>query len=323
MNDVATFRVRFRFRVQKNLNINETEYRFNVGQREVVISPQLPDTPINKSEWLVMNARGFKLESDAREFGRKLKAAAELSSVATRLGLDSGIDAPTAGLGQVVKDHIRNENGLSVRDNVHGVDVFPDDPNVRIFHAGEPTLTVLTKPDPFLGDLTSLFDATECLSQNTKDIILLLNYALTRPEPVAQIIFATSAVEMLGQQEDWSADQKHLLEKLATNTESETIGTADDRREVSDAIKRSLHKIGLRQGVMRLLDDLGFSHLKKEWDALYAERSTLVHGLAPKPGANYHDLASKTVSLCGQILLKVIAKEVTPANSHVDKFYTT
>jgi hypothetical protein len=57
--DIATFRVRFRFRVQKYLNIKEHEYRFNIGQRELVISPQLSDNPINQSEWLVINARGF------------------------------------------------------------------------------------------------------------------------------------------------------------------------------------------------------------------------------------------------------------------------
>ena len=74
---------------------------------------------------------------------------------------------------------------------------------------------------------------------------------------------------------------------------------------------------------MRLLDHLGLSHLKKEWDELYGERSTLVHGLAPKPGADYTGLATRTVSLCGQILLKVISKEITTANSHVDKFYKT
>ena len=141
-----------------------------------------------------------------------------------------------------------------------------------------------------------------------------------RPEPVAQIFFAISAVEMLGQ-EDWSADQIHLLEKLAIEAESETIGTVYERREVSDAIKRSLHKIGLLQGVMRLLDDLGLSHLKREWKRLYRERSKLVHGLAPKPGADYGGLALETVTLCGQILLKMISKEVTVANSYVDKFY--
>jgi hypothetical protein len=315
----STFRVRFRFRLQKKLNINETEYRFSVDRREVVISPPLRDTPISQSEWLVMNARGFNSESEAREFGRKLKEAAEISSVATRLGIDPGISVPTAGLGQIVKDDIRRQTGAIVRDNVHGVDVFPDDPNVRIFHFSA-TGSVLAQPEPFLSDLSAVFNATGSLSQNARDIILLLNFALMRPEPVAQIIFATSAVEMLGQQEKWSIDQSRLLEKLAANADSDSTGAEEERREVSAAIRR-LHKVSLRQGVMRLLDDLSLGQLKKEWDKLYDERSTLVHGLAPKPGADYNDLAFRTVTLCGQILLTAIANEVATAANHVDKFY--
>jgi hypothetical protein len=321
MKDVPTFSARFRFRVQRKLNIKEHEYRFNVGEHEVVICSQ-SCMAINQSEWLVMNAKGFNLENDARDFARKLKAATEISSVATRLGIDSGIDAPTLAFGSFIKDRYR-EHGLTIRGDIHGVDVFPDDPEVRIPYADQPRLSVPAEPDPFLSDLPMLFDAAENLSQNTKDIILLLNYALMRPEPVAQIVFVISAVEKLGQQEKWSADQKCLLEKLASNAETDTIGTAEERREVSDAIKRRLHKIGLRQGVLRLLDRVDLSHLKKEWETVYKQRSTLVHGLAPKPGADYTGLAAKTVSLCGKLLLKVIAKEVPTANSHVDKFYAT
>ena len=316
------YRVRFRFRLQKKLNINAIEHRFEVDTREVVISPQRPDTPINQNEWLIMNARGFDYENDAREFAAKLKAAAEISSVAVRLGIDAGIDTRTSGLGQAFRDHVRTQTGIVARDNVHGIDVFLDDQNVRIVH-WPLTGSVLSEPEPFLSDLTTFFDAADTLSQNAKDIVLLLNYALMRPEPVAQIIFATSAVEMLGQQEKWSADQACLLEKLASVAEDEEIGTAEERREVSIAIKRNVHKIGLRQGVLRLLDQLDLSSLKGEWDAVYGERSTLVHGLAPKPGAQYNDLAFRTVSLCGQILLKVIAKEVASASRHIDKFYKT
>ena len=56
---------------------------------------------------------------------------------------------------------------------------------------------------------------------------------------------------------------------------------------MADAIRKSLHRLTLRQGVFRLLDRLGLQHLKKGWDDLDNERSTLVHGRAPKRGASY------------------------------------
>ena len=175
MNDVATFRARFQIQGSRNLNIKEHEYRFNVGEHEVVICSQ-SDMAINQSEWLVMNAKGFKLENDARDFAKKLKAATEISSVATRLGINSGIDVRTLAFGQFIKDRNR-EHGITIRDDIHGVDVFPDDPKVRIPYADQPTVSLPAEPNPFLSDLTTLFDAAENLSQNTKDIILLLSLA--------------------------------------------------------------------------------------------------------------------------------------------------
>jgi len=53
------FRARFRFRLQKKLNIKVREYRLQVGIHEIVLSPPLPDVDICDSEWLVMNARQF------------------------------------------------------------------------------------------------------------------------------------------------------------------------------------------------------------------------------------------------------------------------
>jgi hypothetical protein len=226
----------------------------------------------------------------------------------------------TAGLGQLVKENIRDKEGLLVRDNVHGVDVFADDPNVRIIHISA-SGTVLAGAEPFISNLSTFLDEAVLLSQQAKDVVLLLNYALMRPEPVAQIVFSVSAVEMLGQQEKWSADQTRLLAKLAGDAQNAAIGNEAERAEVAAAISRGTQKVGLRQGVMRLLDTLQLVHLKKEWDKLYSERSTLVHGLAPKPGADYSDLAFRTVSLCGQILLKVLEKEIAAAGAHIDKYY--
>jgi len=319
-SSTETFRARFRFRLQKKLNLKAKEYRLEVGTCGVLLTPQLPERDICNSEWLVMNTRSFESEEEARAFGQKLKTACEVSSVGARLGIASGVDLPTSRFGKIVKDHVSEQSGILLRNNVHGVDVFPDNPNVRIGHFS-PTVTVLAGPDPFLADINRLFGVVENTSQRTRDIVLLLNYALMRPEPVAQIVFAFSAVEMLGQNEEWSADQKQLLNQLADSAQNHVIGSAQEREEVAEAIRKGMHRLSLRQGVLRLLTCLHLDHLKPIWDDLYGKRSALVHGLAPKPGADYRELAHKTVSLCGQVLLKAVATEVMGANSHVEEFY--
>ncbi len=313
------YRVRFRFRLQKKLNISDKSYQFNVRNRDVRLTPQLPDMDISDSEWLVMNTTGFESQKEAEAFARKLKSACEVSSVAARLGIDSGTDLPTSGFGQLVKDQLR-ESGLLLRDNIHGLDVFVDDPSVRIAHISG-TGTVMASPDRFLGDLDDLFESVERVSPRIKDIILLLNYALLRPEPVAKIVFAFSAVEMLGQDEDWSSDQRRLLRNLAVSVLEAEIGSVIERQEVAIAIEKTMYRLSLRQGVMRLLTSLQLQHLKPAWDSLYRERSSLIHGLAPKPGIDYSQLAYRAVSLCGQILLTAIAKEVPGVNKHVHMLY--
>jgi hypothetical protein len=316
----ATWRARLRFRLQRKLSIKATEHRLRVAGREVVLAAQERDARISDSSWLVMNTRGFLSRGEAEHFGRKLKAALEISAVAARVGVDTGRDLATSALGQAVRDNIRRQTGSDLRPNVHGLDVFPDDPNARIFVMNG-TATLCVSPDPFLGDLDEFHRTAIVPSQRMADVILLMNYSLMQPEPVSQIVFAVSAVESLGQNETWTSDQRALLHELATSAELSATGTDQERREVADVIRKSLHRLTLRQGVFRLLDRLDLAHLKAPWDGLYAERSTLVHGLAPRPGMDYGTLAHCTVGLCGQILLKAIASEIPAASRHIARFY--
>jgi len=320
MTHTSTYRVRYRFRLQKKLSISEPERRLTVAGREVVVSSQMPDTKIEDDEWLVMNARDFASEQEATDFARRLKTASELSSAIARLGINAGVDEPTAGFGKIIKEAMYEKEGISLRDNVHGVDVFPDEPNVRIGHFSA-TGTVRSAADPFLSEIAELYTVIDGTSKRSKDIVLLLNYALTRTDPVATIVFSSSAVEMLGQDETWSNAQKQLLADIATATEQSAVGTGEERAEVAGAIRRSTQKISLRQGVLRLLTSLGLNNLRPKWDDLYGKRSTLVHGLAPKPGVDYGELAYNSMSLCGHILITAISREVHGAGKYLERFY--
>lgn len=316
----VTYRVRLRFRLQKMLNLDVHEHRLQIEDREVVLSAPLPDEKIKDSEWLIMNTRGLPSEEEAWRFGRKLKVALEVSAIAARVGIDTGQDLPTTTLSGVFREVVTEKSGTLVRDNIHGLDVFLDDPNTRIFSMSLMGV-VRTSPDPFLTDLNELVASGTAPSERIEDVILLLNYALMRPEPVAQIVFAVSAVESLGQDETWSPDQRQLLGNLAIMAEQSPTGTDAERKEVADTIRKGMHRISLRQGVFRLLERLGLANLKRAWDDLYSERSTLVHGVAPKPGEKYADLAYRTVSLCGKIILKAVAAEIPLADRHVAKRY--
>lgn len=320
METSDTFRVRFRFWLQKKLNVAESEKDLTVAGRQVVLSSQVSGKSIKDSDWLVMNARGFESQQDASAYAQKLKAATEVSSVRTRLGINAGTDVPTSGFGKSVSEILKSEHNVIVRGNVHGIDIFPDDPRIAIMGFSG-TGTVHAQPDPFLSDIDELFSVADGVSSRARDIVLLMNHALTRADPVAGIVFSVSAVEMLGQDEKWSDAQSHLLIELASAAEQSAVGSQHERNEVADAIRRGVQKLSLRQGVLRLLASLELGHLKRQWDALYSERSTLVHGLAPNPGVDYGDLAHRTINMCGHILLKAVAREIPGADKHIGTYY--
>lgn len=320
MNANKNFRVRFRFRLRKKLGIQHKKYEFEIDSKTVTLSPQTPDLNICESEWLVINGSGFKSKSDAIEFAEKLKLVCEISSVSSRIGVDSGLDIATSGFGEIVREHFEQQ-GIIPRDNIHGVDIFEDNSNIRFINING-NVSVFAASEPFLGDISLFFESICDVSRETKDTILLLNYALMRPDPVAQIVFSISAVEMLGQSEDWSSNQKELINQLSISCNSYGIGTEVERAEVADAISKGLFKLSLRQGVMRLLAKLDLMHLKKQWDLIYSKRCTLIHGLAPTPGVDYGSFANEVVNLCGYILLTSISKEIPEANKHISKFYS-
>ena len=49
--------------------------------------------------------------------------------------------------------------------------------------------------------------------------------------------------------------------------------------EIVQALRHGLHKVSLRQGVMRVLNRIGLEHLIEDWDALYQTCSELFHGV--------------------------------------------
>lgn len=317
MNQATIFRARIRFRVAMRFNVTEAEVSLVLVGYRATLSAEKLETAIRDSHWLVLRIYGLESEQVAHEVGGRVKLACDVASVANRLGLDSGSDAATDRAADAVKAHVLQATGVVLRDNVHGLDVYPETPESCTL-ASDVRVEGYMNAQPFLSMVEDLSRAPMELSRETRDVVLLLNYALMRSEPESRIVYAFSAVEMLGQNEQWSECQSELLDSLATAARNMTYATAEEREEVAQAIERGAHRLSLRQGVMRLLDRLQLAALRNEWDRLYGRRSELVHGLVPQPGVSYVALADEVVCLCGYILLTAVGKEVPGVMAHRD-----
>ena len=139
--------------------------------------------------------------------------------------------------------------------------------------------------------------------------IRLVNLAILNSEPLAKLVLALSAVEALGQTENWSSGQRSVLSGLAGNLEAGPRATDPETLEVADALRRSMHRLGLRQGVMRVLNAIGLGHLKADWDRIYSARSGIFHGTARVDGHDIGTLSNDAVALAVLIVLTVVERQ--------------
>jgi hypothetical protein len=163
-------------------------------------------------------------------------------------------------------------------------------------------------PDEFLGALTELAEGLPLNFSAAAPGVRLLNLALMNNEPLTKIVLAISAVEALGQDETWTEAQIDLIKKLAAEVEEGAGNQDEERLEVAEALRRSLHRISLRQGVMRVLSRLGLSDLRDEWDRVYGLRSSVFHGSCGLDDNELRQLADETIALCAKIILALIKR---------------
>jgi len=301
------YRVRLRCRVMTLLNTEEVELTFEADSRTVKLVSEQEGQALREASWLVFDARGFPTEEAAITFGNKLKFATAFASLCCRLGVDVGHDLPTSGPGKILVDLMRRDQGIELRANVHGLDVFPDRESTRFLRASG-TGTVLMAVQPFLGQIGDAVKQLPKELPRTWDAVLLLNAALINPEPLAKLVLAISAVEMLGQSETYSQAQHQLITRLMQKAEADQVVPLNERKEVAEAVRR-VYKISLRQGVFRILDALALSHMRRAWDDIYRKRSAIFHGTAKIAVAEYAQLANDAITLCGCIVLSHAATE--------------
>lgn len=303
------FRVRLRVRLPKGLTTEATSLAVVIANKNVTITSQNNEETLSKAKWIVLSARGFTTQEQAQHFGTRLCTILQLAALSSRLGVDSGENKPSSWMDEqfarsqgVIKENER------LAPNIHGLMILPDDPYTR-FAVIDIQATVTADPEHFASALRELGDRSNIDLGASANGVRLLNLALMTTEPLVQMVLAFSAIEELGQNQKWSEAQIVLIRKLAGAARASAEVTADQGAEVAKAIETGVFRLSLRQGVMRLLSNLDLEHLRKEWDRLYSIRSGIFHGTARLSDAELNQAALDTITLCGRIILAIVAKE--------------
>ena len=297
-NKTSGFRLYLQVRIGKALRTDEAFLTTYLDGREVRIRASLGPS-ISKAEWLVFEARGFPTESEAHTFGERLRANVELAALCSSPGVDTGLDEV---LGWVHEEYGRSEGGLKPYQrrgpDVHGLLILPDDDNT-VFSRSRAKGTTVSSLELFLEAMRELADQPSITEPALALSVRLLNLARINSEPRARIVLAVSAVESVAEDENWSAEQRDLIDKLAA-------GIADP--EVKEAVER-MHRISIRQGIKRVLRCNRLDHLWEEWDDLYKRRSRLFHGGGEFTNQEIGELASNATKLCDEIIFGIIKQK--------------
>ena len=210
-----------------------------VMNKDVTITSQNKEEPLNKATWIVLGARGFSTEEAAQHFGTRLRSILELAAFSSRLGVDVGEDKPTDWIREDFARRIGLKANERIAPNVHGLLILPDDDNTR-FPLGNFQATVTADPEHLASALRELGKSGDICFGAAANAVRLLNLALMTSEPLAQMVLSFSAVEELGQNTQWNEAQKALIKELAVAAKASSKGTTDDRAEVADAIRKGL-----------------------------------------------------------------------------------
>jgi hypothetical protein len=234
------YRIRLRVRIGKALNTDAKELTAPVLGRDVTIVAQTQDKALKEGKWVILHARGFSTEEEARNYGRALASILQLAALSSKLGVDVGEDKPSLHVSESWARSIgiiRPEERLA--PEVHGLAVLLDDDLTR-FPSMSMTAVVLSDPDQMLSALREIGAETFVQLGRAANGIRLVNLALMSSDPLAQMVLALSPIEELGQDQVWSEEQKTLIEKLAYSAEVSTDGTKDERAEVAASIRKGL-----------------------------------------------------------------------------------
>ena len=319
MTGKVSFRLKLKVRVGKTLKTDASILNASFEGMKITIRTDKQDVPFTESDWLVFEARGFATESNAEEFGKRLRDAVHISALCCRLGADGGRDETLGSFNEnilhsegIIKSHQR------ISPDVHGISVFPDDGNNVSMTLGAAKLRVMSYPDEFLDGINQVSNTST--EQKVMQAIKVLNLALVAEDNLATVVLSFAAVEALCSGPSWSEGQLRIIEELARQVE-ENDPTNEGREEISEAIRR-LHKTSLRQSARRKLSCYEMDDLFGEWDKIYERRSRLYHGGEELERQKLSRLSHDAFGLCGKIVLMIAnkgdGKLPSAAHTHFD-----
>lgn len=274
---IPGYRVRLRFQSANTITDKNAAYVFDLcGQSIKLQDPTEKDIVSTKN--VVLNAYGFQSEEQARKFGGDLKISLSVTSAIKRMGVDVGDDKASGGFFKNVKDKIKETHGITLRDNVHGLDISFDDGSVR-YSDFSVTASVSTPAELLAKHIQVVFIEVSKLTTGQIEAARILNIADYAMLPSLRLALSFAAIEAIMSKIPWTVTGQKLFDELITIVQKKLDLDEMEKEKIINSIKSSKDFGQSSNSCVRaLLDDLSLSELWSDMAKVYGVRSKLFHG---------------------------------------------
>jgi len=271
------FAFRPRFRTAKGFTTDES--RFDVtgpGATKFTIASTPDGTNLRAPGWLSVRHGGFASADEAREVAGKLRRQLLVAGTMRWMGFDFGHDATTSGMFKAARAEAEEHAGCRIRDNVHGLDVFEEDPVMPTkFLSISATGTVTEGTDLFARTMGSVNEAARTLSNRQLVAMELLNDSMFPASTDSQFLTRVSAMEVLCERGHRTDEEVAALTSLAASLKDLKLSAA-----AHDSLRQHIlggKKESIADACRRRIRDLLGPDKVKLMERIYKARSRLVH----------------------------------------------
>lgn len=271
------FAFRLRFRTAKPFTSDEERLTVPADEHGPEFSvAATPEGPLREAKWLSVRLSGFDSAEAACKHALDLKDRLLLLGIIRSMGFDFGHDKITSALFSAFRRQLEETSGQSIRDNVHGLDVFEDDPerDTRFFTINA-TVTVSEPPAQFVASFQRIRAARLVFSERQRVALELINDSLFPASPDAQLLIRVAAMEVLCSAGPRPDGQQVLLARLIEVLDA-AGATDDDKAPLREMLLRGKHETIGHACRRKVADLLGPGRID-EFRQVYRARSRLVH----------------------------------------------
>ena len=222
----------------------------------------------------VVAGERFRTESQAAECGRKLKTAFGVLAASRDFGIDLGRDTGSSRTSTGLKQSALDKFGVQLRDDVHGLDVFPEHPPVRRWQM-EMYGTVRGEIRDYDATLNALFESSVTLKPKQQLALELLNLTHFEGQSKTRFLTLVTVVEVLATRLNKGADLRRLLVDLSKMVEESKLPATDKRLLIAGL--GNLKRESIAASCRRFVADLASESDADYFADCYKARSELLH----------------------------------------------